>query len=214
MVSSAFARIEADVLRLCSVIPSGRVTSASALGQVIDVPSRHVAYIISRLDDVQRAKHPVHRICSSKGDVKEWQVAALICEGVELIASRIVNWEALCFEWSADVVKKAAVLRTTRPTEHTRQPAASKGSEPALSELRGLGPRSVDMLAEIGINTSAKLRKADLYQLYKRIKTKHPRTSLNLLYAMIGAAENTDWRDVAKDRRSEVLMRLDDMGLL
>lgn len=213
MASSAFARIQVDVLRLAAKIPRGLVTSAQLLGQVIDVPARHVAYIISRLNEAQRDKHPVHRICGLKGEVKDWQVPALARDGVAVTASRVVQWPELCFEWSAAAVKQAKPSRTTRPPEHARE-VTSKGTEPALSELRGLGPRSVEMLVGAGINTSAKLRKADLFKLYQKIKTQHPRTSLNLLYAMMGAVSNADWRDIAKERRSEVLMRLDDMGVL
>jgi DNA transformation protein and related proteins len=213
MASSAFARIEADVLRLAAAIPSGSVSSAQQLGAVIDVPARHVAYIVSRLDEEVRTKHPVHRICGSKGEVKDWQVQRLASEGVAVKAMHVVGWPALSFEWNATAVKTAKPSRTTRPEEHTRQ-ITQQGTEPALSELRGLGPRSVEILVQAGINTPAKLRKADLFELYRRIKAKHPRMSLNLLYAMMGAVDNVDWRDIAKERRSEVLMRLDDMGLL
>ena len=38
--------------------------------------------------------------------------------------------------------------------------------------------------------------------------------SLNLLYALIGAVENRDWRDVARDDRAGILLRLQDMGLI
>lgn len=213
MASAAFARIQADVLRLTAAIPIGRVTSAQQLGAVIDVPARHVAYIISRLDEAIRSQHAVHRICGSKGEVKDWQLPRLAHDGVAIKVLRVVDWPALCFELDAASIRQAKPSLTTRPPEHARE-VTSQGIEPALSELRGLGPRSVEMLVEAGINTSAKLRKADLFKLYQKIKAQHPRISLNLLYAMIGAVSNEDWRLVAKERRSEVLMRLDDMGLL
>ncbi len=213
MASSAFARIEADVLRLAATIPTGRVTSALQLGAVIDVPARHVAYIVSRLDEEKRIKHALHHICGSKGEIKDWQKAPLEQEGVAVKASRVIDWPALCFEWSAQAIRLAKPSRTTRPAEHARE-ITPKGLTPALSELRGLGPRSVEMLVQAGIDTPAKLRKTDLYKLYQRIKAQHPRASLNLLYAMMGAVSKDDWRVVAKERRSEVLMRLDDMGLL
>jgi DNA transformation protein len=38
--------------------------------------------------------------------------------------------------------------------------------------------------------------------------------SLNLLYALIGAVEDRDWRDVAREDRTAILLRLEDMGLL
>jgi DNA transformation protein and related proteins len=80
--------------------------------------------------------------------------------------------------------------------------------------MRGLGPASAKMIAQAGVTTSVALKKADLYQLYARIKQQQPKVSINLLYAMIGAVEDEDWRAIAKERRSEVLIRLDDLGLL
>ena len=38
--------------------------------------------------------------------------------------------------------------------------------------------------------------------------------SLNLLYALIGAVENRDWREVARYDRTSILLRLQDMGLM
>ena len=35
-----------------------------------------------------------------------------------------------------------------------------------------------------------------------------------MLYALIGAVEDRDWREVARTDRTSILMRLDDMGLL
>ena len=44
-------------------------------------------------------------------------------------------------------------------------------------------------------------------------KARWPGASLNLLYALMGAQEDRDWRDIARERRSEALLRLDDLGL-
>ncbi len=83
-----------------------------------------------------------------------------------------------------------------------------------LLALRGLGPASVQMLASVKIRSAKALRQADLYAVYAKIKSLHPKTSINLLYAMMGAVEDVDWRVIARERRSEVLMQLDDRGLL
>jgi DNA transformation protein and related proteins len=208
--SPAFQRIERDVLRLCSSIPAGRVCTYADLGAVMDVPARHVAYIVSRLNEPARAHYPVHRLVGAGGKLpaKPATVATqLALEGVTIAKGAVVNLSAALFIPSAQATE---LERRTRPPEHT---CAQDGGA-ALSELRGLGPASVQMLASAGITSTAQLRKADLYQLYARIKTQHPRTSINLLYAMLGAVDDVDWRDVAKDRRTEVLMRLEDMGLL
>jgi DNA transformation protein len=36
---------------------------------------------------------------------------------------------------------------------------------------------------------------------------------LNSIYAIIGARENRSWLEVAKTQKTEILMRLDDLGL-
>jgi DNA transformation protein and related proteins len=208
--SPTFQRIQRDVLRLCSTIPAGRVCTYTDLGTVIDVPARHVAYIVSRLDDTIRAQYPVHRLVGAVGKLpaKPAAVAAQLArEGITIAKGAVVNLSTALFIPSAQATK---LERQTRPPEHTR---AQNGGV-ALSELRGLGPASVQMLASAGITSAAQLREANLYQLYACIKAKHQRASINLLYAMMGAVDDVDWRDVAKDRRTEVLMRLEDMGLL
>jgi DNA transformation protein len=70
------------------------------------------------------------------------------------------------------------------------------------------------MLASVGVDSVAQLREADLFELYGAIKRRHAGASLNLLYALIGAVEGRDWREVARAERTSVLLRLDAMGLL
>jgi DNA transformation protein and related proteins len=207
--SPAFQRIERDVLRLCSTIAAGKVCTYADLGAAIDVPARHVAYIVARLGDAARTANPVHRLVGADGTVSKAPGTAerLALEGVALKNGKVTP---LATYQSLPHVAKAKPERTTRPPEHTR--SADGGA--ALAELRGLGPVSTQMLASVGITTAKQLRQADLYTLYAKIKAKHPRASINLLYGMMGAAEDCDWRDIAKNRRTEVLLRLDDMGLL
>jgi DNA transformation protein and related proteins len=81
-------------------------------------------------------------------------------------------------------------------------------------ELPGLGPKSRQMLASAGVHSAAQLRQADLFALYGAIKSRHRSASLNLLYGLIGAVQGRDWRDVARQDRTSVLLRLDELGLL
>lgn len=78
----------------------------------------------------------------------------------------------------------------------------------------GLGPTSQRWLLDIGITTPEQLKAQDPFEVYARIKATQPRASLNLLYALIGAVEQRDWRDVARHDRTSILLRLQDMGLL
>jgi DNA transformation protein and related proteins len=83
----------------------------------------------------------------------------------------------------------------------------------ALSSLKGLGPRSEEMLPQVGIHNADDLLAADPYEIYKRLKATVPGTSINALYAIIGAIEDRNWQDIKRERKGEILMRLEDMGL-
>ena len=86
-------------------------------------------------------------------------------------------------------------------------------ADASVTTLRGLGPKSRDMLGRVGVTSAAELEASDPFTLYARIKTVDAKASLNLLYALIGAIENRDWREVAREDKTRILMRLDDLGL-
>lgn len=81
-----------------------------------------------------------------------------------------------------------------------------------LRDLTGFGPRSEQILAEVGIYSVEEFMAIDPYDLYAKIKPMKG-IGLNSLYAIIGARENIPWLEVAKTRKAEILMRLDDLGL-
>jgi len=49
----------------------------------------------------------------------------------------------------------------------------------------------------------------DLYALIKPMKG----MGLNSIYSIIGARENISWLEVKNTRKTEILMKLDDLGL-
>lgn len=83
-----------------------------------------------------------------------------------------------------------------------------------LHDLPNLGPQSCQWLAAIGIASAEQLLAEDPFAVYVRLKNAQPKVSLNMLYALIGAVEGMHWQQVQRERRAEILMRLDDMGLL
>ena len=89
---------------------------------------------------------------------------------------------------------------------------AGQGTE-RLRDMRGLGPRTEDLLAQVGIQTPEALRAADPFALYARLRKEAPGFNLNGLYALIGAIEDRSWVEVKRERRTEILLRLDAMGL-
>ncbi len=82
-----------------------------------------------------------------------------------------------------------------------------------LRDLNGFGPRSEEILAEVGIHSVEDFMGIDPYVLYAKLKPMKG-IGLNSIYAIIGARENLSWLEVANDRKTEILMRLDDLGLV
>jgi DNA transformation protein len=83
----------------------------------------------------------------------------------------------------------------------------------SVASLKGLGPKSSAALQTIGIHSIEELRARDPFDVYAELKTKVPGTSLNFLYALIGAIEDLPWQEIKKTRRSAILFRLEDMGI-
>ena len=76
-------------------------------------------------------------------------------------------------------------------------------------DLPGLGPKSLAMLAAAGIHGRADLERVGAVQAYLRVKDAGQNASLNLLWAMEGALTGRDWRVVAREERTRLLLALD-----
>ena len=83
----------------------------------------------------------------------------------------------------------------------------------SVASLKGLGPRSAEALLGIGIESIEQLRVRDPFEVYAELRVKVPGTSLNFLYALIGAIDDVHWQEVKRTRRTEILLRLDEMGI-
>jgi len=81
-----------------------------------------------------------------------------------------------------------------------------------LRDLNGFGPRSEEILAEVNINSVEEFMAIDPYELYAKLKPMKG-IGMNSIYAIIGARENRSWLEVANSHKTEILMRLDDMGI-
>ncbi len=82
-----------------------------------------------------------------------------------------------------------------------------------LHDMKNIGTNFEQALARVGIETPQQLQAADPFKVYAQLKRHVPGTSLVALYALIGALENQHWLEVKRERRTEILLRLDDMGI-
>lgn len=82
-----------------------------------------------------------------------------------------------------------------------------------LRDLKGFGPKSEEILAQVGIHSVEQFMQTDAFELYAELKKKVKGTGLNSIYAILGAQQDVHWQEVASSQKYEILMRLDDMGL-
>ena len=79
-----------------------------------------------------------------------------------------------------------------------------------LEELKGLGPKSIKCLHEIGITTPQQLVEFGAMNTFMKLKKEGSvKPSLNFLYALVGAIEDRHWTEIAKHERSRLLIELE-----
>ncbi|WP_411991467.1 TfoX/Sxy family DNA transformation protein [Agarivorans sp. DSG3-1] len=82
-----------------------------------------------------------------------------------------------------------------------------------LRDLKGFGPKSEEILAKVDIPTVEQFMASDPFELYAKLKQTVKGTGLNSIYAIIGAREDLHWQIIKQQRKTEILLKLDDMGL-
>lgn len=84
-----------------------------------------------------------------------------------------------------------------------------------LRTLKNLGPCSEALLSAAGIDTVEDLKAVGAMGAYLRvIHTQAGAPSLNLLYALVGALENTTWQKMARRDKTRLLLELGDRQTL
>ena len=114
--------------------------------------------------------------------------------------------------------RNRALIIHTATGEHLRDLQAlfsdvsSATSEEALGSpienLRNLGATSAAWLREIGVHTKADLERLGPALAYSLVKSKQPRASLNLLWALAGAIRDKDWRELSEAEKANLLAQV------
>jgi hypothetical protein len=73
-----------------------------------------------------------------------------------------------------------------------------------IENLRNLGSTSAAWLREAGIGTITELSRMGSVAAYRLVKSRQPKTSLNLLWALAAGLLDVDWRELS-DREKERL---------
>lgn len=95
--SEAFARIKDQVLRIVATIPESKITTYQSIGEHLAVMPRHVAYILSQLDDSTKIDMPWYRVVSADGSLGvpkrdpngDTQAQLLQREGVDVVGQAV-----------------------------------------------------------------------------------------------------------------------------
>lgn len=135
--SPFYARIKAHVLEIITSIPEGHVVAAADIGAWLDVPARHVAYILATLTPEEEARYPWFRVVSTKGAMQPLrtdsrgvsQRALLEQESVGVAASG----RLLAFEAHRLGVEQLALSlpRQTRPPDAPTAPRRRRTPAPS-----------------------------------------------------------------------------------
>jgi methylated-DNA-protein-cysteine methyltransferase related protein len=121
--STFYARIKGDVLAIVSAIPKGKVCTFSSIGEHLDVVPRHIAYILSTLEPLEKLQYPWHRVVGNDGnlgkpksaDTGESQVVLLALDGILVVENSIAASFAEHFVDCARL--KSGVKKQTRPID-------------------------------------------------------------------------------------------------
>jgi DNA transformation protein len=73
-----------------------------------------------------------------------------------------------------------------------------------VENLRNLGPTSAAWLQEIGVYTRADLKRLGPVLAYRLVRQRQPSTSLNLLWAIVAALSERDWRELTSDEKERL----------
>ena len=78
-----------------------------------------------------------------------------------------------------------------------------------VEQLKNLGPKSAEWLKMTGIDTLGDLEIIGALEAYVRIKHAGVNTSLNLLYALVGAIKNLHWTEIKNTQKHDLVLALD-----
>ena len=77
-----------------------------------------------------------------------------------------------------------------------------------IEALLNLGPKSGQWLHDAGITTIAELECLGPVAAYRLVKQRHPKASLNLLWALAAGLKGQDWRQLSDASKQQLRKEL------
>ena len=78
--------------------------------------------------------------------------------------------------------------------------------------MRNIGPKTQSWLKQAGIVTPQDLLEVGALEAYLRLKALGFNPTLNALWALEGACQGTDWRDIPTERKMELKQELQQLA--
>ena len=79
-----------------------------------------------------------------------------------------------------------------------------------MGDMRNLGPKSRQWLAEIGITTFEEIERLGSVEVYRRLKASRPReVSLNMLYGLEAAILDIPWQYLPQDVKDQLRTQIE-----
>lgn len=73
-----------------------------------------------------------------------------------------------------------------------------------IESMPNLGPKSGQWLREAGITTIAELERLGPVVVYRLVKQRQPKASLNLLWALAAGLKGKDWRELTEATKKQL----------
>ncbi len=79
-----------------------------------------------------------------------------------------------------------------------------------MGDMRKLGPKSRQWLAEIGITTFEEIERLGSVEVYRRLKASRPReVSLSMLYGLEAAILDIPWQHLPQDVKDQLRTQIE-----
>ncbi len=82
-----------------------------------------------------------------------------------------------------------------------------------IEQLRNIGPTSASWLRSVGIQTQSQLRDIGPVAAFLIVRSRFPKVSLNLLWALAAGIDRIDWRELSIEKKNELRAQLEQTTL-
>ena len=115
--SARFTLLRSEVVRLVGRIPAGRFTTYGSIARNLGVNPRQVAFVLARLDEVEAANLPWHRVVAAEGRISRGMEEELRAEQRQRLIGEGIGIDARGFIVDPDRHFHAVVLPKLNPFE-------------------------------------------------------------------------------------------------